>query len=219
MIGEEELTNRILSSNSIHIFGSGLNSEKPAHKAIHDLNGKGWRLIPLHLNDAGSTITNFPIRKEIDDGIIPEIVVLFLAPKRALSVVKQLLFRFQAHEFPLVWFQRGAKDYDAVSILEDIGVEFVIDDCIVEYINRNSLVKSNKIPVLPWYRQTKDTRKDGCSIWTVFKGTETNIVCHEELEWTGDLWDLRDSQHIIPRYIRSMKKQDETLQDLALRLS
>ena len=219
MFSDEVLSNKLLSSDSIHIFGSGLNAEKPANKAIHDLSGKGWRLVPLHLNDAGSTIANFPIRKEIDEGIIPEIVVLFLAPQRVLSIVKQFLFKFQGPEFPLIWFQRGAKNDDAISILDSIGAKFIVDDCIVEYINRNSLVKSSKVPTLPWYRQTKDLSKDGCSVWSAFSGTEINTNFYGEFEWAGDLWDLEVSQHIIPRYIRSMRKEEETLEELALRLS
>jgi len=219
MFSDEALSNKLLSSDSIHIFGSGLNAEKPANKAIHDLSGKGWRLVPLHLNDAGSTIANFPIRKEIDEGIIPEIVVLFLAPQRVLSIVKQFLFKFQGPEFPLIWFQRGAKNDDAISILDSIGAKFIVDDCIVEYINRNSLVKSPKVPTLPWYRQTKDLSKHGCSVWSAFSGTEINTNFDGEFEWAGDLWDLEVSQHIIPRYIRSMRKEEETLEELALRLS
>ena len=219
MSSDEVLSNTLLSSASIHIFGSGLNTETPANKAIHDLSGKGWRLVPLHLNDAGSSIANFPIRKEIDEGIIPEIVVLFLAPQRALSIVKQFLFKFQGPEFPLIWFQRGAKNEEATSMLEDIGAKFIVDDCIVEYINRNSLVKSPKVATLPWYRQTKDLSKDGCSVWSAFSGTEINTSFDGEFEWAGDLWDLEVSQHIIPRYIRSMRKEEETLEELALRLS
>jgi predicted CoA-binding protein len=200
-------------------LGSGLNVEKPANRAIHDLSGRGWRLVPIHPKDAGSTINNIPIRKEIDDGIIPEIVVLFLAPQRALDVVKQFLFRFQNSEFPLIWFQRGAKNDDAVSMLEDIGADYVVEDCIVEYILGNSLIKSTDVQTLPWYRQTKDLSQDGCSIWSAYTGDEPEIKFEGEFEWAGDLLDLEDSQHIIPRYIRSMIKQNQSLEELALSLS
>ena len=80
-------------------------------------------------------------------------------------------------------------------------------------------MKSSKVPTLPWYRQTKDLSKDGCSVWSAFSGTEINTNFDSEFEWAGDLWDLEASQHIIPRYIRSMRKEEETLEELALRLS
>ena len=216
---EDAISELILSADTIHIFGSGLNTERPAHRAIHDLQDDGWRLVPIHVKDAGATISNIPIRKEIDDGIIPEIVVLFLAPERALSVVKQFLFRFQRLDFPLIWFQRGAKNDDAISILKEMGVDFVVEDCIVEHIKRNSLSKDPKIPTLPWFRQTKNLSRDGCSVWSAFNGQEIDTLFETEFEWAGDLWDLEASQHIIPRYIRSMKKENESLEQLALRLS
>ena len=78
----------LLGAETIHIIGSGLNSQKPANRAILDLNGLGWRLVPIHVGIQGN-ISNIPIRKEIDEGIIPEVVVLFLAPQRALDVVKK----------------------------------------------------------------------------------------------------------------------------------
>ena len=67
---------------SIHILGAGLKPEKPAHQAIHDLDSRGWRLVPVHPRDAGGAILGRPIRPTIEDGIIPEVVVFFLAPER-----------------------------------------------------------------------------------------------------------------------------------------
>ena len=41
----------------------------------------------------------------------------------------------------------------------------------------------------------------------------------EPLEWVGDLYDLRDSEETIARYIRSLQKEGETLNEAAHRLS
>ena len=46
----------VREAKSIHILGAGLNPERPAHQAIHDLDGKGWRLVPIHPRDAGGAI-------------------------------------------------------------------------------------------------------------------------------------------------------------------
>tara|TARA_B100001564_G_scaffold99607_1_gene81806 strand:+ start:1295 stop:1954 length:660 start_codon:yes stop_codon:yes gene_type:complete len=219
MVQENEISDLLLDAKSIHIIGSGLNSERPAHRAIHDLDGLGWRLVPVHVRDAGATIRNIPIRKEIDEGIMPEIVVLFLAPQRALDIVKKFLFRFSANEFPLIWFQRGAEQEDAIAMLEQSGLNFVSNDCIVEFIKRNSLSKKQTLPLLPWYRQVKDNDDDGCSIWTAHNGNEEIELSENSLEWVGDIIDLEYSQHIIPRYIRSMMKTGQSLEDLALSLS
>ena len=59
----DEAINRALS---IHILGAGLNSTRPAHQAIHDLDSRGWRLVPIHPRDAGKTILGRAIRREIE---------------------------------------------------------------------------------------------------------------------------------------------------------
>lgn len=219
MSQETRISELLLGAETIHIIGSGLNSQKPANRAIHDLNGLGWRLVPVHVRDAGATISNIPIRKEIDEGIIPEVVVLFLAPQRALDVVKQFLYRFSGDDFPLVWFQRGAEEDNAIAMLEQSGFDFVSNDCVVEWIKRNSLSKKQTFHQLPWYRQVKDNHADGCSIWTAYTGSEEIEISENSLEWVGDVIDLEVSQHIIPRYIRSMLKEGQSLEELALSLS
>ena len=87
----EQLINLVFKSKFIHILGAGLNSERPAHSAVNDLSERGWNPIPIHPRDAGASISGYPIRPMIEDGIQPEIVVLFLAPERAREAVRRLL--------------------------------------------------------------------------------------------------------------------------------
>ena len=87
LVDGDRLQSVVRSAKVIHIFGAGLNPEKPAHKAVHELSARGWAVAPIHPRDAGSTINGFPIRPKLDDGVFPEIVVLFLAPERALSLI------------------------------------------------------------------------------------------------------------------------------------
>ena len=68
--------------------------------------------------------------------------------------------------------------------------------------------------------QTASEDGDGCSVWTVHSsdlGTEMRIT--SKLEWVGSLDDLSKSEHTIPRYIRSLKQNNESLLDLANRLA
>ena len=83
----------VCEADSIYILGAGLNPEKPAHQAIHDLDGKGWRLVPIHPRDAGGAILGRPIRPIIEEGFQPEVVVFFLAPERAKQAVMELMVR------------------------------------------------------------------------------------------------------------------------------
>ena len=214
------LHQRIVSMSLIHIFGAGLNPEKPAHKAVHELSARGWAVAPIHPRDAGATINGFPIRPSLDKGITPEIVVLFLAPERARGVVRNLIINQDAENFPLIWFQHGAEDEDAISALEEMGADYVIDDCIVVNSNTNNLHCSDSILPQTWCLQTASEDGDGCSIWSVHSTDTANLGRPlEALEWVGSLDDLAVSQTIIPKYIRSLKQEQESLLALATRLS
>lgn len=213
------ITKSILESGSIHIFGCGLTSEKPAHRAIHDLFDRGWRLVPIHSKDAGASIRSLPIRPNIDSGINPEIIVLFLSPEQSLEVVKKLVIRFGIDDLPLIWLQRGAQSEEIDTILSEVPQKLIKNDCIVEYIIRNNLFNSNKYLPTPWFRQVKDRIEHGCSLWEFYEASQDADRVVTELEWVGDLQDLQQSQHTVARYVRSLQNSDESILALGKRLS
>jgi len=157
--------------------------------------------------------------KEIEDGIIPEIVVFFLAPKRTMEAILTMIVKYKSDQMPLIWLQRGAESDEIVEMLESNNIKHVKDDCIVEYITGNKMNKVPKCENQPWFRQISDEDGSGCSVWQAFKPLETGSNFTTELEWAGDLEDLAKSQHTIARYIRSLAKPDETLFETAIRLS
>jgi len=210
----------ISSTKVIHIYGAGLNSEKPAHTAVKELSERDWAIAPIHPRDAGATIEGFPIRPHLDDGVVPEIVVLFLAPDRARSVVRNLILRYEVEVFPLVWFQHGAEDEDSIAALDEMGVNYVMDDCIVRFSERNNLKCSNSILPQTWCLQTASADGDGCSVWSVHSTDSAKFGRPAEaLEWVGTLDELAISETTIPKYIRSLKQEQESLLTLATRLS
>lgn len=220
LVDSDELHEKITSASVIHIFGAGVNQEKPAHKAVHELSARGWAVAPIHPRDAGATITGFPIRPSIDNGVTPEIVVLFLAPERARGVVRSLIINQDPSNFPLVWFQHGAEDEDAISALEAMDADYVIDDCIVVNSNTNNLQCKNSILPQTWCLQIASEDGDGCSVWSVHSSEITELETPStDLEWVGSMADLENSNHTIPRYIRSLKQESETFLQLANRLA
>jgi len=216
----QALSSLVVDSSTIHIYGAGLNQKRPAHTAVNELSNRGWAIAPIHPRDGGATIDGFPIRPELDPGIIPQIVVLFLAPERARAVVRNLIIRFGKNNFPLVWFQLGAEDDDAISALEEMGANYVFDDCLVRYCNRHDISCSDSILPHFWCLQTASADGDGCSIWSVHS-TDSAILSKptEPLEWIGSLDELENSQNTIPKYIRSLQDENETLLSLAKRLA
>ena len=218
--GIASLQSILSNAEVIHIYGAGLNPERPAHTAVSELSARGWAIAPLHPNDGGATIEGFPIRPELDDGIVPKVVVLFLAPERARAVVRNLIIRFEREEFPLVWFQLGAEDEQAHQALREMDVPFIEHDCLVRFAERHSLRCATTPLPQQWFLQTASEDGDGCSIWSVHSSDSASLNRPmEALEWVRSLEDLTLSNHTIPRYIRSLKQQDETLQTLAVRLT
>ena len=176
--------------------------------------------MPIHPKDAGATINGFPIRPALDSGVTPEIVVLFLAPERARGVVRSLILSQDHSQFPLVWFQHGAEDDDAIAALEEMGANYVIDDCIVVNSNANDLACSNSILPQTWCLQIASEDGDGCSVWSVHSSESDDLeVPTTSLEWVGSLAELEVSQHTIPRYIRSLQQENESLVEVANRLA
>lgn len=209
----------ISQARSIHILGAGLNAERPAHRAIHDLDGRGWRLVPIHPRDAGNSILGRVIRPEIEPGIKPEIVVMFLAPARAQAAVMSMIVRYGSEHMPLIWLQRGAESDELAEMLELNDIKHVKQDCIVEYITRNDMQRSPQVQDYPWFRQISDEDGSGCSVWQAFEPLQDGGDFNTELEWVGDLDDLANSQHTIARYIRGLAQVDEPLIDTATRLA
>lgn len=216
----ESLQQFVEETSTIHIYGAGLNSEKPAHTAVKELSDRGWAAAPIHPRDGGATIDGFPIRPQVDEGVVPKIVVLFLAPERARNVVRKLIMTIDSDNFPLVWFQHGAEDEDAIAALEELEANYVKDDCIVRFSERHDLTCKNSILPQQWCLQVKSQDEDGCSIWSIHSSENTNFSEPAiNLEWVGSMHDLEHSSHTIPRYIRSLKKEEETLPELASRLT
>ena len=202
--------------SSIHVFGAGLNKERNAWHSISKLSQIGFRVIPIHTRDAGATISGIPIRPGLEKGVNLEIIVLFLAPKRARDVVRNLLL-MELVRFPMVWFQPGAEDEMAISWLIDAGWPVSYDDCIVEYTERNNV--SRKGLLFPWFLQIQDKNGTSSSNWSVHDNLKDIGPLTSKLEWVGDLIDLGSSEHNIPTYIRSLKLKQENLEQCARRLA
>jgi predicted CoA-binding protein len=212
IISDNSLLNDVCS---IHVFGAGLNKERNAWHSINKLTQRGFRVIPIHVRDAGATISGIPIRSGLEKGVHLEIIVLFLAPKRARDVVRSLLL-MELEEPPMIWFQPGAEDEMSISWLNDAGWTVIYDDCIVEYSEKNNI---SKLPLFyPWFLQIQDKDGTGSSNWSVHDDMKDIGPLTTKLEWVGDLIDLEFSEHNVPTYIRSLKLKNENLEQCARRL-
>lgn len=206
----------LLKSEFMHVLGAGMNTEKPANSAINELSERGWNPIPVHPHDAGASIAGYPIRPNIEDGVTTDIVVIFLSPERARETVKRLLIKNYGSS-PVIWFQHGAEDGITEGWLDDAGWQYVKNDCIVRFLERHDLSREPK--KIPWFKQVQRDDDSGCSVWSVHDYKENSDKSETELEWIGDLRDLEQSNLPIPRYIRSLANEGESLESCARRLA
>ena len=216
MSDSEELKGLISRAKFVHVLGAGMNSEKPANRAISDLSERGWNPVPVHPRDAGASIVGYPVRPRIEEGVLPEVVVLFLAPERARDAVKRLLVT--NYDSPaLVWFQHGSEDTVAEGWLDVAGWGYVKNDCIVRFVQRHNL--NTESEEIPWFKQVQSEAGAGCSVWSGHEFREDSEKSPTELEWIGDLRDLEFSESSIPNYIRSLRNDGESLEECARRLA
>lgn len=204
------------SIQSVHVLGAGLRSDRPAHQAFHDAGHLGYRMVPVHPKDAGNTILGRPIRSDPWQSLEPELFVLFLSPDRVLAALRQWLL--EDRTIPFVWLQPGAERDDVLEFLEAADIPCSHGRCWVVTVTEANLTCHTPLDTIPWFLQTMARDGSECSIWRAFEsGSEHSL--DEPLEWVGDLYDLRDSDETIARYIRSLRQENETLEAAAYRLS
>ena len=203
-------------TRSVHILGAGLNQDRPAHKAFHDMRGRGYRMIPVHPRDAGSTIEGMPIVPHPWASEEPELFVMFLSPVRTIALLRKWVIA--GRHIPYIWLQPGAESEDAIDLLRDADIPYSTGRCWVVTSLENDISCEDPLPRLPWALQTTSTDGDGCSVWRYFTAG-SDFLLEEPLEWVGDVMDLQTSNEQIPRYVRSLMEDGETLEDIAQRLA
>ena len=213
------LVETLVDHESIHVLGAGLKPDRPAHRLVHDLDRRGWRLVPIHPNDAGGAILGRPIRASLEAADPASVVVFFLSPQRTMMALIRMIASVPREHMPLVWLQPGATDEDVSALLEEGGYDAVTETCIVRFIEAHNLHAKAGMKPQPWFHQVLSSTTQ-CSVWTVHEGTETTgNEGGGEHEWCGDAHDLERSSHLVPRYIRSLRRDKETFEALGQRLA
>ena len=213
MIGEFEWLGAV---QTVHIIGAGLNQKKPAHRAFHDAGDRGFRMVPVHPIDAGSTILGRPIRPDPWGNDAPELFVFFLSANSVIQELRKWLI--EGRDIPFIWLQPGAENPELEEFLSNSRIKYSTGRCWVVTVNEDDIICKNPLPEQPWCLQTTSIDGSDCSTWQHFPAGSDHIR-NSPLEWVGDLVDLQTSSEIIPRYIRSLVNEGETLEDASIRLS
>ena len=173
-------------------------------------------MVPIHPRDAGSTIQGAPILPHPWASDNPELFVIFLSPERTLGLLRKWVIADR--KIPFIWLQPGAESDDVLEFLSEAGIPHSFGKCWVVTCIQNDISCEDPLPNLPWAIQTTSTDGDQCSVWRYFP-PGTDLKLDGPLEWVGDLMDLRSSDERIPRYVRSLCQDGESLAETAQRLA
>ena len=201
---------------SVHVIGAGLNRERPAHRAFIDMKGRGYRMVPVHPRDAGSTIQGVPILPNPWASVDPELFVIFLSPERTLGLLRKWVVANR--NAPFIWLQPGAESDDVLEFLNEAGIPHSSGKCWVVTCIQNDISCEDPLPKFPWVLQTTSTDGDHCSVWRCFP-PGADLKLDEPVGGVGGLMDLQSSDERIPRYVRSLRHDGESLLETAQRLA
>jgi len=211
-----ELNHFIQEVKTIHIIGASLKAERASNQALSATEGRGWRMVPVNSKYAGSTLSGWPIRQHCDFNTSPELLVFFLSPAISINLLKSMFLRSESR--PFIWLQPGAENEEVTTFLDNASWPYISEQCWVVNVIENDLKCSDPLPVQPWFLQTTSPQMDGCSKWQTFEFGDIFDNANEA-EWVGDLIDLELSDDVIPRYIRNLQRDDESLYQAGVRLS
>ena len=204
------------SVRTVHVIGAGLKEDRPANRAFHDMKERGYRMVPVHTRDAGSTILGRPILPSPWSDDEPEMFVLFLSPSVVLKELAKWLLA--GKKIPFIWLQPGAENDVVEELLSNAGLQYSSGKCWVTTSQNEDISCRDPLPAFPWFLQTTSLDGDECSVWHHYPPGADHIL-DAPLEWVGDLLDLETSSEPIPRYIRSLGQGTENIEQTAIRLS
>ena len=162
------------SVRTVHVIGAGLKEDRPANRAFHDMKERGYRMVPVHPRDAGSTILGRPILPSPWSDDEPEMFVLFLSPSVVLKELAKWLLA--GKKIPFIWLQPGAENDVVEELLSNAGLQYSSGKCWVMTSQNEDISCRDPLPPFPWFLQTTSLDGDECSVWRHYPPGEDHIL-------------------------------------------
>ncbi len=121
---------KALQSKTIAVVGLSRSEDKAAYRIPSYLKSVGYKIIPVNPNAAGQTILGEKVYSSLSE--IPEkidVVEVFRPSEEVLSIAEQVLKLKIKPKF--FWMQAGIENNEAKQLLENNGVEVVMDRCMM----------------------------------------------------------------------------------------
>ncbi|MCE0759151.1 CoA-binding protein [Marinobacter sp. G11] len=127
----EQVREILETVRTIALVGASEKANRPSHEVMENLQGHGYRVIPVNPRLAGQEILGETVYADLAS--LPEPVDmadLFLAPERTDAVIDQAI----EQKIPVLWLQIGVINEDGAARAEAAGLKVVMDRCPMQEI-------------------------------------------------------------------------------------
>ena len=122
----EQIREILETVRTIALVGASEKTNRPSHEVMENLQGHGYRVIPVNPRLAGQEILGETVYADLAS--LPEPVDmadLFLAPERTDAVIDQAI----EQNIPVLWLQIGVINEAGAARAEAAGLKVVMDRC------------------------------------------------------------------------------------------
>ena len=122
----EQIREILETVRTIALVGASEKTNRPSHEVMENLQGHGYRVIPVNPRLAGQEMLGETVYADLAS--LPEPVDmadLFLAPERTDAVIDQAI----EQKIPVLWLQIGVINEDGAARAEAAGLKVVMDRC------------------------------------------------------------------------------------------
>ena len=128
-------SNIFLKSKNIAVIGLSKNNTKDSYRVSQYMNSSGYQIIPI--NPTADFIMNkkaFPSLLELPKNIVKEldIVNIFRKSEQVLPIIEECIEIKKRHNnLKTIWMQIGIQNNKANSLLNETGLNLVMNKCIM----------------------------------------------------------------------------------------
>ncbi|HEY7173137.1 MAG TPA: CoA-binding protein [Vicinamibacterales bacterium] len=128
-----------IAAPALALLGASRSGTKFGNIALRELRANGYRVYPVH--PIAAAIDGVRCFRSLAD--LPEPVggvVISLPPDQAVSAVRSAA----AAGIHRVWLQRGAASPYVVTVCRELGIEPVVDECILMFASPHGIHRAHR---------------------------------------------------------------------------
>ena len=127
---KEKVLEMLKSSKTIAVIGMKDNGAETAYRIPYYMSKHGYKIYPVNPKNEGKELLGEKFVSKVDDLKVPiDLVDIFRKPEFLVEHAKEILNMKPLPKY--VWFQLGIVNDEAVSMLEEKGLQVIQDECIM----------------------------------------------------------------------------------------